>query len=697
MRDRFSTLTSLTNIRVQLLTALVRVGAILATSAFLLSVPSFLIVGNLGTLPVYFLVVLLFWVMALGWRLPYAIRGGLLIASMYLLGVIELLTFSYSADGHAYLIAGTLFGALFFDRRVGVGVLILTAFTLLGVGWLIASGHIVVWAFLFRPVDSAVVLGTASVFICVAGTLQHIISLLLTHLDVVLQHERALRDQLEVRVSERTESLAKAHQHVSAINRELDEQRGFLAALHETSLDLLNHRHLDDLLHAIVTRASEVLATPCCEILLPEADTLVVKACTPNLTFLLGERVRRDEARLSWQAYETGQPVVVNDYASLPDHRVIYDQVAIHAVLELPIMIGTTCHGVLSLSRSADDYPYTAQDIWKGQLFVGLIALVLENGQLYDAAQHEIAWRVEIEQELRAMTQMLQAQNADLDAFGRTVAHDLKTPVTVIIGHAQLLAQSYHVLDRATIDRDLQVITQASIKMASIINELLLLAQVRDAAALAITPLAMGSLIQEATRRLAQPIAETQAAIVGPRDWPIALGYAPWVEVVWVNYISNAIKYGGSPPSVEVGADPPAGGMVRFWVRDNGPGIPKEQQATLFEAFTRLQPERVDGHGLGLSIVRRIIEKLGGAVGIESTLGMGSTFFFTLPASHAVVVAPPVFSDNRTSDASRADQVQTYPVDSRQLHATMPRCDRCSYAWPCYHEPMGSWQVPSTE
>ncbi|OQW94331.1 MAG: hypothetical protein BWK79_06425, partial [Beggiatoa sp. IS2] len=71
--------------------------------------------------------------------------------------------------------------------------------------------------------------------------------------------------------------------------------------------------------------------------------------------------------------------------------------------------------------------------------------------------------------------------------------------------------------------------------------------------------------------------------------------------------------------------------LVRFWVRDNGTGLTPEEQAQLFTPFTRLHKERAEGHGLGLSIVRRIVEKLGGYAGVESTVGQGSLFYFTLP------------------------------------------------------------------
>jgi two-component system sensor histidine kinase/response regulator len=112
----------------------------------------------------------------------------------------------------------------------------------------------------------------------------------------------------------------------------------------------------------------------------------------------------------------------------------------------------------------------------------------------------------------------------------------------------------------------------------------------------------------------------------------VAVGYAPWVEEIWVNYISNAIKYGANPPHIEIGADPQTDGEVlRFWVRDHGPGLTPEQAAQLFTPFVQLHQVKATGYGLGLSIVQRIAERLGGTVGVESQPGQGSLFFFTLP------------------------------------------------------------------
>jgi two-component system sensor histidine kinase/response regulator len=182
--------------------------------------------------------------------------------------------------------------------------------------------------------------------------------------------------------------------------------------------------------------------------------------------------------------------------------------------------------------------------------------------------------------------------------------------------------------------------------MNNIINELLLLANVRQVEEVTLTPLDMDTVVAEAENRLADLIEEYQAEIILPPTWPVVKSYGPWVEEIWVNYISNAIKYGGQPPHVELGATlpsiPPASegeiqdGQVRFWVRDNGPGLKPDEQARLFTPFTRLDQARAKGHGLGLSIVRRIIEKLGGQVSVDSQVGQGCVFAFTLPAGNYI-------------------------------------------------------------
>jgi PAS domain S-box-containing protein len=223
----------------------------------------------------------------------------------------------------------------------------------------------------------------------------------------------------------------------------------------------------------------------------------------------------------------------------------------------------------------------------------------------------------------------------ELDAFSHTVAHDLKNPLSQIAGFADLLELTLDQQGAVGEEQRVHVefIKQSAGKMIGIIDELLKLAQVRKLGDIDMSRLNMGPIVDEARQRLSRPIRERRAEISLPDEWPAARGYAPWIEEVWVNYLSNAIKYGGDPPHLALGADPAENGMIRFWVRDNGPGLTDEEQARLFTPFTRLGQAQAEGHGLGLSIVRQIVEKHSGEVGVISAPGEGSAFWFTLPGA----------------------------------------------------------------
>ena len=160
-----------------------------------------------------------------------------------------------------------------------------------------------------------------------------------------------------------------------------------------------------------------------------------------------------------------------------------------------------------------------------------------------------------------------------------------------------------------------------------------LLARVSKADDLTILPLKMTDIVMAAQHRLSEKITACRAIISIPDHFPVALGYAPWIEEVWVNYLDNALKYGGKEPQIEIGAVSQEEGRVRFWVKDKGNGLLIEDQSQIFVPFSRLHQTDAEGHGLGLSIVQRIVDKLGGTVGVDSEIGHGSEFYFTLPAS----------------------------------------------------------------
>lgn len=226
----------------------------------------------------------------------------------------------------------------------------------------------------------------------------------------------------------------------------------------------------------------------------------------------------------------------------------------------------------------------------------------------------------------------------ELDAFAHTAAHDIKSPLGIISGYADILGEGWGTLPQERAELYLHTIATYSRKVALIVDDLLLLARTRSVEDLPLMPMDAQSVARAAIERLTTQFDEMQARMQFEGDaWPMVIGYPPWIEDVWVNYISNAIKYGGTPPQVTIGCDRPAAApagatrFVRFWVRDNGHGLTTEQQARLFKQFTRLEPTRAAGTGLGLTIAQRIVERLNGSVGVISAPGQGSTFYFTLP------------------------------------------------------------------
>lgn len=217
----------------------------------------------------------------------------------------------------------------------------------------------------------------------------------------------------------------------------------------------------------------------------------------------------------------------------------------------------------------------------------------------------------------------------ELDEFAHTVAHDLKNPLNLVLAYVHLLLDDAGSMAPDDVRTYLREIASGGFKMNSIIDSLLLLAQMRQVD-VRYEPLDLALIVPEAWDGLALLRDEYAVELVLPDAWPSVSGYAPWIEGVWANYLSNAIKYGGSP-RIEVGAVAQPGGMVRCWVRDFGTDLTPDEQAQLFNPFTRLDAHRSEGHGLGLWIVRRIIERLGGEVGVESAAEGGNRFWFTLP------------------------------------------------------------------
>ena len=402
----------------------------------------------------------------------------------------------------------------------------------------------------------------------------------------------------------------------------LQQRNRGLALLNRASRALSSTLDLDHVLVTILEEIRRLLDVVAASVWLidPETDELVCQQATgPQGEIVRGWRLAPGKGVAGWVA-RSGESLTVSDARADGRHFKGVDRqtgLEIRSILSVPLWVKQNTIGVIQVvDVEADRFGST--DLTLLELLAASASTAIDNARLVEA--------------LRRHAVELQARNEELDAFAHTVAHDLKNPLSLAIGFAEVLEVDYATISDEELHHYLRTVARNMRKMSSIVDELLLLAKARKME-VKMGPLDTASIVAEARQRLAPMIEEYQGEVIWPDTWPVALGYGPWVEEVWVNYLSNGIKYGGRPPRVELGATVQVDGMVCFWVRDNGHGLTPEEQARLFTPFTRFDQASAKGHGLGLSIVRRIVEKLGGRVGVESGAGGNSTFWFTLPAS----------------------------------------------------------------
>ncbi len=234
----------------------------------------------------------------------------------------------------------------------------------------------------------------------------------------------------------------------------------------------------------------------------------------------------------------------------------------------------------------------------------------------------------------------------ELRVYVHAAAYDLKSPLSAVVSFSKLLQRSWPTDSEALGDDLLEyvnIIAHNANKMNNTLQDLLWLDAIRELD-IQVVPLDMGQIVANVLRQLKPMIKGADAQMTLPQAWPVAQGYAPWVEAVWQRYIRNAIEHGHPAPHVELGAQGPAlvgaraqqvssgAPGIRFWVRDNGPGIPLVDETKVFVPLTQLDSVGNSGtYDLGLSVIQRAVARMGGQVGVESQSGLGSTFYFTLP------------------------------------------------------------------
>jgi PAS domain S-box-containing protein len=295
---------------------------------------------------------------------------------------------------------------------------------------------------------------------------------------------------------------------------------------------------------------------------------------------------------------------------------------------------GTTST-ITGLRRSGKEFP----------LDVSLSAFKTGATVTFVAILRDISVRVAQEEQLRTMFGQLQAytadlerSNTDLDEFAYIASHDLKEPLRGMHNHSRFLLEDYEsVLDDDGVRR-LNRIVRLSQRMEQLVNDLLYFSRI-GRQQLAIKRTDVHAVVRDVVSTMELYLEERQAKVMVEGPLPEVVGDALRLTEVYRNLITNAVKYNDkAEPVVTIGHveqfEGEDGNVARdaYFVRDNGKGIPKEFYEDIFRIFKRLEKPRDsdDGTGAGLTFVRKIIGRHDGDVWLESTVGQGTTFYFTL-------------------------------------------------------------------
>jgi signal transduction histidine kinase len=320
--------------------------------------------------------------------------------------------------------------------------------------------------------------------------------------------------------------------------------------------------------------------------------------------------------------FETGRPFIANDVSGERELGVAARTPGERSVLMVPLRAAAHGLGVLRVSNKLQGL-FTRQDARLLGVFAAQAAVALENAMLYQEAVREREQLKELER--------LKSQ------FLSLVSHELRTPLASIKASAEvLLSTASPGLPEAHL-RLLRNVDRSSDRLSALITDLLDLVRLEG-----------GRLELHRERLDLRQIADEAAATVRPladgRGQSIRVELAPdacyvdgdrrRLEQVALNLLTNAVKYGPSDATIQLAVAPVPIGRVRLSVRDEGSGIPPDEQRRIFERFYRRETEqtrRTTGTGLGLPIARALAELHGGSLELGSEPGGGTTFLVTLP------------------------------------------------------------------
>lgn len=426
-------------------------------------------------------------------------------------------------------------------------------------------------------------------------------------------------DTAASRTSDEIEQLAQGFEEMAGLIRMyLRELETLIAIGHE--INTIGADGSQGVLRRITDRAVELLQADVCLIMLRNEQTgcWIVEAASGTWHDRLYKTVMLwEEFPASVQAFETGQPAIGENFRNDLRSEMIRRNVIGESMLAVPLLSQGVPFGVLVLLQNQA----VTQDAWNVRLAKGFAdeaATAIANARLYEAEQQK--------------EQGLTSRLRQLEHLAETLAHDMKAPGERIGEMATILLTKYgdHLNEQAK--RWLRLIDTEGKELSARVENIIEVARVgvRPGALEMVDPV---SVIEDVLKQRAGDLARRRVRVLVGTDAPMVACHRAYLWQVFDNLISNSVKFmeGCPDPQIHVTARR-EGGHVNFSISDNGPGILPPYRTRVFEPFVRLRPDSTKGSGIGLTIVKRIVEMYGGGVWIESTELPGCTVTFTLPA-----------------------------------------------------------------
>ncbi len=411
----------------------------------------------------------------------------------------------------------------------------------------------------------------------------------------------------------------------SRIERHIGQMEAFHAIGNEISS--LEPSGLEGVLKRLAERAGSVLDVDLSLVLLwnERIGCWNVGAASGAWHDLLrGTVMIREETPIAAKALETGVPQVVPDLAMRPEEVLqIRDRLGGESLLVVPLRGQEKAFGVLAFASTRGKRAFTDWEMRLAQQFADQAAIAVLNAHLYESAQQR--------------GEGLESRLQELERYAANMAHDLKGPARRMAELASLLHQDYQGRFDGRSDRYLGWIKENGQQLMTRIEEVLRLARIGTVRE-AVEAVAPGEVVQDVLKGCAEQIERRGARLRVADQFPrLACNRVHLFQVV-DNLVSNALKFSadGCPPELTIGVVA-KGNESALFVRDNGLGIAPSDRERIFQPFVRLGHDEVPGTGIGLAIVKKIIEFYQGRIWVESEPGAGSTFYFTLPLYSEVV------------------------------------------------------------